>query len=226
MSFITAKDARKTYSISSSTLRHWSEHGKLPCKRMPGGKRLYDKECLRKLLGGDTDEKQEETKLRKRTGVCYARVSSKAQKSDLERQVADLRKKYPSYEIIQDIGSRVNWRRPGFTSLLESIYEGKIETVVVMHRDRLARFGIELVQWIMQKHCTKLVVQSTADEIGEENNNKELADDMLSIVNVFVARNNGRRSAANRKRRRGSDQESAHSGSHEILSESNTIANG
>jgi predicted site-specific integrase-resolvase len=173
---------------------------------MPGGKRLYDKERLRKLLGGDFDEKQEETKLRKRGGVCYARVSSKAQKSD--------------------IGSGLKWRRPGFTSLLESIYEGKIETVVVMHRDRLARFGIELVQWIMQKHCTKLVVQSTADEIGEDNNNKELADDMLSIVNVFVARNNGRRSAANRKRRRGSDQESAHSGSHEILSESSTIANG
>ena len=82
-------------------------------------------------------------------------------------------------------------------------YQGDIETVVVMHRDRLARFGVELIEWILRKNGTQLLVQSHPNETegndrGEE---AELVDDMLSIVNVFVARNNGRRSAANRKGR-------------------------
>lgn len=132
-----------------------------------------------------------------------ARVSSKAQKGDLERQVDDLQRTHPTYKVIQDIGSGLNWKRPGFTSLLESIHQGDIETVVVMHRDRLARFGVELIEWILRKNGTQLLVQSHPNETegndrGEE---AELVDDMLSIVNVFVARNNGRRSAANRKRR-------------------------
>src|SRR6185312_2996935 len=66
--------------------------------------------------------------------------------------------KCPDHELIKDIGSGLNWKRKGFTSILERSYQRDIEEVVVTHKDRLCRFAFELVEWIFSKHDTKIVV--------------------------------------------------------------------
>ena len=131
--------------------------------------------------------------------VCYARVSSSHQKEDLERQVNLLASKYPSARIIKDVGSGINWKRQGINTLLELIHQGVVGEVVVTFKDRLCRFGSELLEWIFQKNDVKLMVlNSTCDTT---NPTGELAEDLLAITTVFVARNNGIRSGKFKRER-------------------------
>jgi putative resolvase len=134
-----------------------------------------------------------------RSKICYARVSSSKQKNDLDRQVNDLQILYPGHSVITDVGSALNFKRPGFLLLLDKISSNMVEEVVVLHKDRLCRFGFELVEWICSKHSTSLIVHNKA---GVDCDQRELADDLLAITNYFVAKNNGRRAAKNRKERK------------------------
>jgi len=109
--------------------------------------------------------------------------------------------------VIKDIASGLNWNRPGFRRLLEMAHSSEIDTVYIAHRDRLCRFAYELVEWILKKHCVRVVVVDSDQTSSSGINNpqdvqRELADDLLAITNHFVAKNNGLRSAANRRRRR------------------------
>src|SRR4051812_50217104 len=104
---------------------------------------------------GDNQTRQKPTQ---KVKVCYARVSSDHQQGDLERQIADLRQHFPGHEIISDIGSGLNWKRRGFAAILERVHAGAVDEVVVTRKDRLCRFGIELVEWIFEKNGTQLVV--------------------------------------------------------------------
>jgi predicted site-specific integrase-resolvase len=172
------------------------------------GKRLYSSTDLDRLFGNN-DEQCERTQQCEKAKVLYARVSSEKQRPDLERQVEDLRRAIQPhqqlYEVIEDVGSGLNWHRQGLQTLLERIHKGQVGEVVVFHKDRLCRFGFELVEWIFTKAGVKLVVlgqdlASRPDDDAREQ--QELAEDLLSIVTVFVAKHNGRRSATNRKRRK------------------------
>jgi predicted site-specific integrase-resolvase len=189
-----AQEIRKTYEISSETLRRWNNQGKISSIRTPGGNRLYFVVDVEKIF-----ENQERINEKKK--ICYARVSSEKQKEDLDRQCEYLRQKCPDHELIKDIGSGLNWKRKGFTSILERSYQRDIEEVVVTHKDRLCRFAFELVEWIFSKHDTKIVVLGSDINV-DDTESGELAEDLLSIVTIFTARHNGLRSAENRKRRR------------------------
>jgi predicted site-specific integrase-resolvase len=121
--------------------------------------------------------------------ICYCRVSSLKQKQDLERQVGYMSNQYPGYHIVKDIGSGLNFKRPGLLSLLESAERGNLQQVVVSSKDRLCRFGFELFEWFFNKHNVKLVVLESIDKSPEQ----ELADDVMSVMQVFNCRRNGRR---------------------------------
>lgn len=133
--------------------------------------------------------------------ICYARVSSSHQKGDLDRQIELLQETYKEAEIIFDIGSGLNFKRKGFQNLLDRIHKREVEKVVVAYKDRLCRFGFELVEWILKKSNTELVVLNQLSS-SDESGTSELAEDLLSITTVFVARNNGNRSAKYRKQRK------------------------
>ena len=96
------------------------------------------------------------------------------------------------------MGSALNFKRPGFLSLLDRVSSNAVEEIVVLHKDRLCRFGFELVEWICSRHNTSLVVHNKSGVVCDQ---RELADDLLAITNYFVAKNNGRRAADNRRRR-------------------------
>jgi predicted site-specific integrase-resolvase len=195
MEYVSGASIRTKYQISPDSLRVWSNKGKIRVIRTPGGKRLYNTHDIKNLFGEESPPEQTE-----REKVCYARVSSDHQKKDLERQIKELKMCYPDYKIISDVGSGINYKRKGFEKLLDSCFKGDIEEIVVTNKDRLCRFGIELLEQIFKKTGVKLVVHSNSKE-EEKTKEEELAQDLLSLVTIFVARNNGRRAAENRRRR-------------------------
>ena len=196
--YVKGSVLRKTFGISSTTLQKWANDGHIECIRLPGsGQRIYSKASVERFMQLRSQGQAG------RTCIIYARVSSQHQRPDLERQIRDLKTAYPDHELIQDIGSGLNYNRPGLQTLLERIRQGRIQQVAVMHRDRLCRYGIEIMEWIFKTFDTKLLVHSKNEDVHQlVDDTRELSEDLLSVVNFFVARHNGRRSAENRKRRR------------------------
>lgn len=193
--FISPKKLTQQFNITSGTLRNWGESGKIGYLRPnKTGRRIYNINDVRKILG------IEDSILEKKKTISYARVSSNHQKEDLERQIVILKEKNPDSIVIKDIGSGLNWKRQGFNSLLEQVNKGDISQVVVTYRDRLCRFGFELVEWILKKSNVKLVVLNS--NIDQKDISRELSDDLLAITTVFVARNNGLRAGAYRRERK------------------------
>ena len=192
-----ARVIKDIYNIHEKTLRVWADNGTLRHVRFQGteGKRLYHLGHLRQLLGDNGAQAPAPTRRR----IIYARVSSSHQRPDLTRQQEDLQQAFPDHELISDVGSGINFKRKGFVTLLDAALGNLVEEVVVMHRDRLCRFGVDLVESIFKSAGTKLVVHGAADAPPDDA--RELADDLRAITTVFVARHNGRRSADNRRRR-------------------------
>lgn len=122
--------------------------------------------------------------------MAYARVSSRKQKDDLERQIAYLKAKEPNAEVITDIASGLNFKRKGLTTLLERCLQGDKLTVVVAHRDRLARFGFELIEWLIERNGGQVVVLSKSAHTSPTD---ELFQDLLAVLGVFAARMPGLR---------------------------------
>jgi putative resolvase len=179
--YVFPKEAAKHFQVTTDTLRRWSDSGKLPCITTTGGHRRY---ALSFNTPG-SPTKPVETTLK----IVYSRVSSKKQANDLERQSKLLKHKYPNHKVISDIGSGINFSRPGFKRILEGVFKGTIDEVVVAHKDRFTRFGFELFEWIFQRHNAKLL----CDQEREGGTETELAEDLLAIVTVFSARYYGKR---------------------------------
>ena len=95
-------------------------------------------------------------------------------------------------KILQDVASGLNFKRKGLTSILDQVEEGGVEKIVVSYRDRLARFGIDLLEGTFKKHGTILDVVSS-QQTDHQGTQEELGQDLLALCNYFVAKNNGRR---------------------------------
>ena len=208
--YITATTIKSTFGVSSSTLRNWATSGRVATIRFGGnGKRLYKKMDIEGCFKGyaprtELGKEALAGSKRSKARVCYARVSSAPQRPDLERQIASLQKDYPNHEIIQDVASGINWKRPGLLGILDRALRGDVQEVVVAHRDRLCRFAFELIEHVLNQAGCKVVVQEQGDgkDAVVANAEGELKDDLLAILTVFVASNNGRRSAAHKRARR------------------------
>jgi len=123
--------------------------------------------------------------------ICYARVSTLKQKDDLVRQIEYLRNEYPNYKLITDIGSGINLNRRGLRKIIDMAIAGKINEVVIVHKDRLCRFGYELIEDLIYKYSNGkiIIIEKKEDKEPRE----ELVEDVLQIMNIFVAKMNGLR---------------------------------
>lgn len=186
--FVRGTTLRKQFDVSYKQLQHWSEQHDIRFIKTPGGKRLYHYGDILNLLNVPTNTKKED--------IIYARVSSSHQKEDLKRQIDFMASQYPNAQIISDVGSGINFKRRGLEQLLERIASGCIEYIYVSDKDRLCRFGSEFVEWLCRRFGTKIVYH-----YHEETGERELADDLLAITNVFVAKRNGLKSARNKRAR-------------------------
>ena len=123
--------------------------------------------------------------------LSYIRVSSLGQKDDLERQEELLLKYYPQNIIIKDIGSGVNLNRRGLRKIIKLAIEGKIDKLIIAYKDRLTRFGYELIEDLIKTYSKgEIIILNKKDDLEPE---EELAQDVLQIMNVFVAKMNGLR---------------------------------
>ena len=180
MSYVPGRVAAKTLGVHQNTLRRWASEGKIKYIRTESGQRRYN---VRDYL------KEKEV-----LKVCYCRVSSYKQKDDLQRQVEFMQSEFPGYEIVRDVGSGLNWNRKGLKSILEQAMSGTCVELVVAHRDRLCRFGFELVEWIIERTGGRIVVLRQTSLSP----NEELVADLLSIIHVFSCRLHGLRSYKNK----------------------------
>jgi len=188
MSKLSISEAAKLKGVSTSTLRRWETEGILIPERTANGHRRYD---LNQLLGIKKDLS---------FTVGYARVSSHDQKEDLNRQIQVLElfsaQNGWQIEIISDLGSGLNYSKKGLKRLITLITNNQVERLILTHKDRLLRFGSELVFSLCEIFGTEVVIiNRTEDSTFEE----DLASDVLEIITVFSARLYGSRSHKNRK---------------------------
>lgn len=215
--YVAPRIACKEYGITRTTLAGWAKAGKIRCLRAGTGvtsARRYHAGDLRVQFGLPAVEEAQDGN--ERIVVLYARVSSTKQHDagDLERQIDALKRHCPEYDkVISDVGSGLNFKRKGLLALLDEVEAGRVAKVVVTYRDRLARFGIELLEHTFRKHGTALDVVSR-DEDAAQDAAQELGEDLLAVCNYFVAQNNGRRAAAQRRSRRERKPQAAEDGSH------------
>ena len=177
MSYLKLKEAVQATGLHPNTLRKYADEGVIPSIRTPSGQRLFNIEAF---VG-----KQSPSEI-----VLYARVSSRKQQDDLERQISYLRSKEPNAELISDIGSGLNFKRKGLKALLERCLQGAKLTIVVAHRDRLARFGFELIEWLVERNGGQIVVLSKSAHTSPSD---ELVQDLRAVLSVFAARMPGLR---------------------------------
>lgn len=172
--------------VTSQTLRNWENSGKLvPHHRSDSNYRYYSEEQLQQILG----EKRDKQKLT----IGYCRVSSYKQKDGLDRQVESMRMYLLAqgnpYEIITDIGSGINYKKPGLQDIIKRICNYEIDKVVVLYKDRLVRFGFELIEYVATLHnCAIEVVEAV-----EKSEQQELVEDLVQIITVFSCRLQGKR---------------------------------
>jgi predicted site-specific integrase-resolvase len=192
--YVQPETARRILCLTDQTLRSWAKEGKIDFIRTVGGHRRY------KIKHSAPEEQKTE-----RRKICYARVSSSSQKEDLERQIASLRSQFPTHDVISDVGSGLNFKRKGLRAILELALQGSLQELVVTYKDRLTRFGFELIQTIVHFHKGKIVVLNREEEQTPE---QELCQDLIAITTVFTARIHGFRSGRNNiKKHRDKDGE-------------------
>jgi putative resolvase len=201
--YIGGKQASEKLGVHQRTLYNWEEKGIIETIRTPGGKRLYniEKYLRENKINQEShimeDLNEIETK-NDRLFLSYVRVSSKSQENDLERQKKIINKNYPNHTMIEDIGSGVNFNRRGLKKIIDWAIEGRIEELVIAYKDRLARFGFDLIKNLIEEYSDgKIIIMNHMDDLEPE---EELMSDMLEIMNVLVAKRNGLRKYKDNKK--------------------------
>ena len=184
--------------VHVQTLRNWEKSGKLkPDSISPGGTRRYNSDTIMRISGRELIQIEKDD----RVTIAYARVSSQDQKEDLKRQ-AQVLELYCAehgyrYELITDLGSGMNYYKKGLTSLINRILGDGVKRLVLTHKDRLLRFGAELIFSICEAKGVEVVIINKGED--KASFEEDLAKDVLEIITVFSARLYGSRSGKNRK---------------------------
>jgi transposon, resolvase len=179
----------KSLGVSIQTLRNWDKEGKLkPTYITENGYRYYSEDLLNKFR--NIKNVNQVTK----KNILYARVSTKNQKDDLDRQIDNLKQyaysKGYSFEIITDIGSGINYKKEGLLKMITLIERGEIERIIVLYKDRLIRFGYDLIEYICKLNNTKIEIVDNSTISKEQ----ELTEDLIQIITVFANRLYGTKS--------------------------------
>jgi predicted site-specific integrase-resolvase len=164
------------------TLQAMDRRGVLPAKRTSTGKRYWLRSDLDAYLGRTAI-------VAPRRRIAYCRVSSAAQRPDLknQRRIVEefcIAKGIANVDFIEEVGGGLNFRRPKFTGIIDAIVAGEAETLVIAHKDRLARFGFDLLSHLCAKHGCELQVINT-EKVSPE---QEMVQDLMAITHCFSAR--------------------------------------
>ena len=200
---LTLKETEHLLNVSKSTLQRWDNSGKLVALRTEGGHRRYKKSDIERLIGKDSNEttdKSDEVIV-----ATYARCSTQDQKAhgDIDRQSSRLfeycaKKKYKVEYIIKDMGSGLNDKRKGFIKLCDLVVNGKINKVVIEHKDRLTRFQYNLIEFFFNSYGVEIELLDKKEYTEQE----ELVNDMMMLIASFSGRLYSARAKENAKKRK------------------------
>jgi len=183
--YLSTAQSKRILNVSQQTLVRWADNGTIDFIKPPGRytNRRYN---VKKFI-----ESNSYNNISDKLNICYCRVSTRNQRDDLLRQIEFMRKRYPTYTIVNDIGSGLNFNRRGFLNIVEYAIQGRINEVVVAYKDRLCRFGFELIRHLVETYSDGKIVVLKQIKLSPQ---EEMVSDILSIINVFSARLNGLRS--------------------------------
>ena len=178
----------KELGVSPEHVRTMHRTGEvIPARISEKGTRYYSEEQLRELKNSRTPQREGKV-------VAYCRVSTKSQKDELEKQVENVKSymyaKGYSFEVITDIGSGINYKNKGLQELISLIDSNQVTKIVILYKDRLVRFGFELIQLLCELHDVEIEIIDNSEQSREE----ELTDDLIQIVTLFANRLYGSRS--------------------------------
>jgi predicted site-specific integrase-resolvase len=190
--YVSISEANIITGIHPQTLRKLGDQQKIKCYRTITGQRKFNRMCLDKMCNGIyyNDKIEKDTT----KNFIYCRVSSRKQMDDLSRQIEFVKSKHPrytSYESISDVASGINFKRKGLSIILDACLQKNVGEIVVAHRDRLCRFGFDLLKLIVEKQGGKITVIN--DDI-HKSTEQELSEDLLSIIHIYSCRQMGKRS--------------------------------
>ncbi len=193
MKYYSAKTVTQILGVTAQTLRNWDKEGKLkPSYTKSNGYRYYSEEDVLSYT------KERNTKKEKKL-VGYVRVSSKKQEDDLIRQKENLenylKQTNQEYEIISDIGSGINYNKPGLRKLIEKINKKEVDEIVVLYKDRLLRYGFELIEYFATLNNVKIRVLDKINKTEDE----ELVEDLVQIITEFSCKIQGKRKSKTKK---------------------------
>ena len=189
MNYYSIGEFAKAVGKSVQTIRNWDKSGYLvPCHVSQGGHRYYSQQQLDLYLKVPIVSVP-------RSIVCYCRVSSAKQKDDLERQI-DYVAKYCvargyAFSVITDIGSGINYKKKGLKQLLTMICNQEVDKLIILYKDRLVRFGYELIQFLCERYCTDIEIIDSTEKTEQE----ELVEDLVQIITVFSCKLQGKRAS-------------------------------
>lgn len=185
----------KLYTISEfavlinkkvKTLQKWDRDGVLTAYRTPTNRRYYTHTQYLEYIGHSSNKTEENKKI----NVIYARVSTRNQKDDLINQIhylenVCLKNGIQVSNIYSDFGSGLNYKRKNWSRLIEDCFEGKIDTIIVSHKDRFIRFGFDWIVEILERYYSvKVEVVENIATTPEQ----EMINDLISIIHVFSCR--------------------------------------
>lgn len=187
MFMIRLNEMAKRLNVSVKTLQRWDREGILVAKRTPTDRRYYTEDQYLEYIGSSTKSK--------RKIIAYVRVSSANQKDDLRNQITFIRNYVNAKgeildDVIEDIGSGLNYNRKHWNDLLlNQISKGEIEKIYITYKDRFVRFGFDWFERFCNHYNCEIVVINNPDTSTQ----KELVDDLISIIHVFSDRIQGLR---------------------------------
>jgi len=181
----TRSEACEMLNIHYKTLYKLADAKEIEAVKI-GSRQLYNvNKYLQKINVENTNKRN----------FCYCRVSSAKQKEDLDRQINYMREKFPTYEIIKDVSSGLNMNRDGLNKIIDLAIKGEVNEIIVAYKDRLTRFGYDMIERIVKEYSNgKIIILNKAEE---QTPTEELTKDLVSIMNVYVAKVNGLRKYKN-----------------------------
>ena len=194
MKYCSIHEFSKLIGRTPQTLRNWDKSGRLsPNHTGANGYRYYSHEQLKQVLNiEDNSDKYKIT-------IGYCRVSSNKQKDDLQRQVENMIKYLETlnkpYEIITDIGCGINYKKKGLRDLLKRINNKEVDKIFVLYKDRLLRFGFELIEYMANLNDCEIEILDSTEKTQQE----ELVEDLIQIITVFSCKLQGKRANRTRK---------------------------
>lgn len=188
--YYTRKEAVELLGIHNNTIAKLRNEGKIEVMKV-GTRHLYN---VNKYIKDNTikekteidDNIENEEIVNEKKKICYCRVSSHNQKIELENQINYMKEKYPDYEILSDIGSGINFKRPNFIKILNYAINNQLDELVVAYKDRLCRISYDLIEMIFETYSNAKIIIVNDDE--SKSPEKEVTEDLIEIITVFSPR--------------------------------------